>query len=171
MHNPYDRIGVRVPSGGRRGWVVKYQHILVAEQVLGKSLPIGAEIHHVNGIKTDNRPSNLVICQDRAYHLLLHMRTRVLRAGGNPNTDRLCSKCKTLHSISEFYVRRTQASHHPPGTLTNVCRDCLRSNLRKRYAARYAAGLTARGTPRKINRKNCQQIETEMSNQTLELFP
>jgi hypothetical protein len=26
-----------------------------------------------------------VICQDRAYHMLLHMRERIVRAGGDPN--------------------------------------------------------------------------------------
>lgn len=60
--------------GGRR----VYEHIHVAECALGKPLPPGAIVHHVNGIPWDNRPENLVVCPDQAYHLLLHRRQKEL---------------------------------------------------------------------------------------------
>lgn len=84
----------------------KYEHILIAERALGKPLPKGAEVHHVNEDKRNNRPSNLVICQDRAYHALLHRRARVLRASGNPNTQRICYRCHELVLICELTVSR-----------------------------------------------------------------
>lgn len=65
------------PRGGKKGYV--FEHILVAETAIGKHLPPGAEVHHVNGVKSDNRPANLVVCQDHQYHLLLHRRQRMLR--------------------------------------------------------------------------------------------
>jgi len=52
------------------------QHRLVVEKALGKPLPKGAVIHHLNGNKADNRPCNLVVCPNEAYHNLLHSRQR-----------------------------------------------------------------------------------------------
>lgn len=62
------------PRANRDGYV--FGHILVAEAALGKPLPPRAVVHHVNERRQDNWPTNLVICQDRAYHLLLHNRMR-----------------------------------------------------------------------------------------------
>ena len=65
--------------------IKKYQHVAIAEAVLGKPLPDGAEVHHVDSNRLNNANSNLVICPNRAYHLLLHKRTRALEACGNAN--------------------------------------------------------------------------------------
>lgn len=70
-----------------------YLHIQAAEKALGRPLPKGAEVHHVNGNPADNRNSNLVICKDHKYHSLLHMRSGALLITGNANL-RMCCVCQ-----------------------------------------------------------------------------
>lgn len=80
------------PKAGQSGFV--REHVVVAERALGRLLPDNAEIHHVNGDGRDNRPSNLVVCENHAYHHLLHRRQRALHASGNANWLK-CSICGT----------------------------------------------------------------------------
>jgi hypothetical protein len=86
---------VKLPAHERadsQGYV--REHILIAEKALGKPLPMGAEIHHMDKDGTNNKPGNLVICQDHAYHHLLHVRMRAYEACGKAHY-RKCQFCKT----------------------------------------------------------------------------
>jgi hypothetical protein len=99
------------PAVGVGGGESIREHILIAERALGKPLPPGAEVHHVDEDKTNNAPSNLVICPSTAYHRLLHARARALDESGNAN-NRKCRFCKTWDSPSNLTVDRQNHAYH-----------------------------------------------------------
>ena len=106
-------------------------HRLRAVRALGRPLPSNAIVHHADGSRHENAP--LVICQDAAYHGLLHARMRVKAAGGNPNTDGYCRECKQAKPRDRFSPLRSAALG-----LFHVCKDCCAAYqraLRRRRAA------------------------------------
>jgi HNH endonuclease len=86
------------------------QHIYVAEQALGRRLPRGAQVHHVDENRANNRPDNLVICPSAAYHRLIHMRVRALNACGNPNWLK-CVYCKRYDAPENLVLSGTSTRH------------------------------------------------------------
>lgn len=124
--------GVRIfrpghPNADNQGYL--YEHVLVASIALGRALPTGAVVHHVNENHRDNRPENLVICESSAYHLRLHQRLRVLKSGGNPDSDKWCTQCKQPRPRSEFSQDRTRGDG-----LTAACMICKRAASARYYA-------------------------------------
>jgi len=87
----------------------KYEHITVAERAIGKLLPKDARVHHVDENRLNNAPTNLVICEDQAYHKLLHYRMRAYRECGDPNKLR-CKVCKVWDEPARLYVGRPRAA-------------------------------------------------------------
>jgi hypothetical protein len=53
------------PNKTMRGW--QAEHRLVAESMLGRYLTSEGQVHHVNGVKTDNRPENLQVLTAREH--------------------------------------------------------------------------------------------------------
>lgn len=70
----------------------KRVHVGVVERAIGKAIPKGAQVHHVDENKQNNSADNLVLCNDSAYHNLLHARQRALRECGDANARR-CQSC------------------------------------------------------------------------------
>jgi HNH endonuclease len=82
---------VRVEDHPRAdAWGYVPEHVLVVEQVLGRFLFTPVQIHHVNRNRKDNRPANLVVCPDDAYHRIIEMRGRALDACGHADWRKCC---------------------------------------------------------------------------------
>ncbi len=118
-------------SGYRRSGHDK-AHRVIAEKALGKQLPVGVEVHHVDG-DIGNTTPRLVICQDRHYHQLLHVRARVYAAGGDPNSQRICGKCQAVKNVDDFYGAQRR------------CKSCSYQGVREWHAQQLNISNNAQG--------------------------
>jgi len=85
------------------------EHEFVAEKALGKPLPPGVVVHHIDHDQRNNDPTNLVICPNQAYHALLHQRERAFIACGNANWRR-CVFCKEYDAPAK--MQRTSQDNY-----------------------------------------------------------
>lgn len=85
-----------------------FEHILIAEKALGKPILEKTDIHHIDGNKSNNCNTNLVICQDRGYHHFLHRRQRALQACGHANWKR-CNVCGEWDVPNNIHINSHRA--------------------------------------------------------------
>ena len=62
------------PRANKQGFV--YDHILIWEEIHKRPLPKGWVVHHLNGIKNDNRPINLKGLPTRKHYLVLQEKAK-----------------------------------------------------------------------------------------------
>ena len=90
-----------------------HAHVLLAEKVLGKYLPQKTVIHHFPAYEN---AIHVVICQNQAYHILLHQRYRALIACGDPNWKKCCY-CKKYDDPQNLIIKvsngHTGYEHRP----------------------------------------------------------
>jgi len=103
------------------------EHVLIGERALGKLLPRGVVMHH---FPSNGNSTHLVICQDHAYHMLLHVRHRSFIACGDPNW-RKCQYCNEYDDQNNLYVHKDAA-----GRMHYRHRSCWNAYQRERRSWR-----------------------------------
>lgn len=85
INNGYIKIHMpKHPHCDKDGYI--YEHRLVMEKKLGRHLLPHERLHHINGIKTDNRPENLELYPGNGRHML-----RAGHIGRDPKTGQFIS--------------------------------------------------------------------------------
>ena len=80
------------PIGKLNRWADKKR----AEKALGRTLSGTKHVIHHHSL------TQIVICEDHAYHMLLHARMNTLMEGGNPRRDAYCSPCRKVRRLTSY---------------------------------------------------------------------
>lgn len=115
---------VYAPGHPRANNQYVFEHILVVEVAIGRFLPRPAVVHHVDGDTARNVNQNLVVLENQSEHRALHSRLTVLRAGGDPWTQRMCCVCHQPKDTASF--------NRPKGrAFSSDCIECSRKRCRE----------------------------------------
>ena len=76
--NDQGYVRVKTRAGAGR-W--ELEHALVVEKQIGRRLFPGEQVHHINGVRDDNRPENLHLCRGVSEHSTAHTSFEKLLAG------------------------------------------------------------------------------------------
>ena len=104
----------------------EYEHRLIVEKAIGKKLPAQATVHHIDGDRANNSNHNLLVCQDAAYHNLIHYRTDALAASGNASYVKCCY-CKEWGPPDELTIVK----------LKKRCMHAYHKSCNKEYQRKY----------------------------------
>lgn len=105
----------------------EYEHRIIAKQLTSKILTYNDVVHHKDGNKSNNNPSNLDILT-RESHARSHAYNRLLHQGINRETHKKCYKCKQILPLDQF----SPSSSYGKKRLSSACRSCCALDQRLR---------------------------------------
>lgn len=98
----------------------KREHVVVVEKALGKQIPKGAVVHHIDGDINNNSNNNLLLCPSHSYHAIIHARQEARDTCGNPEY-RKCVFCHKYDDPKNMQPHSIRALAH---------RSCYNAHMR-----------------------------------------
>jgi hypothetical protein len=117
------------PRANSRGYV--RESILVAEQAIEIEMPTDAVVHHWDRDPQNNKPSNLLICQDQAYHRIIHRRMLAMEACGHPEWLK-CIFCGIYSPPAELVILQRRGRVYSERWYHQTCNTAYCRNYRNR---------------------------------------
>ena len=105
INNGYRMICVPEHPRAHKGYIA--EHVIMAEQILKRSLLPDEVVHHY-GEKTDN--TKIIVCPNRAFYHKIHQRLRAFAACGHYDW-RKCHICKKYDKPENLYINGTLVRH------------------------------------------------------------
>lgn len=101
-------------------------HRIVAEKALGRGLPKGSVVHHIDENRMNYSRDNLLVMQSVGEHLRLHARLNARKEGYNYLTHRRCTDCKLVKPLSEFH----KDTRDKTSGVSRGCKECNKARSR-----------------------------------------
>lgn len=101
------------PRADKDGYV--YAQVLIMEDFLGRFLKKKEIVHHINGIKDDNRIENLYLCKDGREHVRIHKGWKMV----NGKWWKKCNGCDNFLQVNKVNFNKT-----PNGIWISRCKKC-----------------------------------------------
>jgi len=141
-------------SDNWEGWV--YEHRYVVEVELGIYLKDGEVVHHLDGNRSNNHISNLIVLSI-SDHMKLHrwMESQII----TPNPS-LTLKPATITSPNPKPVTRTSPNHYPkPNPVTRTCPNCGSTFVRRNTESKFCNHECSALHSRRVERPTKEQLE------------
>jgi hypothetical protein len=144
------------PRAGKGSYV--FEHVLVMEEMLGRHLGPGENVHHRNGVRDDNRPENLELWTRpqptgiRASDAVAWAREIITRYGDeSPHAEKATTRLPNASPVTPRTLTghywRTLEDRGDGGNRTPVLRDLSRSSPSAACFAFLSPGDHAGKTP------------------------
>lgn len=139
-----------------------YEHIVVAEKKLGRSLYPEEVVHHIDHNRGNNDPDNLMVFASSADHTAFHKGNNVIEVDGVYKSERkqnkcpLCGKIYTPCNSNQRYCSHLCANiaNQKVGESTLEIIELLLSNNGNFTATAKQLGITSNAIANRLKRNN-----------------